>query len=221
MLTSKVSSLYAGGTGRLEPEGHLSGIFKRPLFEGAEITALGIAGDEHCDPRVHGGPEKAVHQFAVENYGRLAQHVPVAKCALVPGSIGENLSAAGMTESNVCIGDVFQVGSAILQVSQPRSPCWKIDHRFGVEGMSRVVLQERMTGWYFRVLQSGFVRAGDRIELAERQTQTFSIEEFWSLQASHRPSVDELRNLASVPGLADAWKRKLDERVTWLHKLAS
>lgn len=221
MLTSKVSSLYAGGIGRLEPEGQLSGIFKRPLRGEAEITVMGIVGDEHCDRRVHGGPEKAVHQFAAENYRRLAEHFPEVQSALVPGSIGENLSASAMTEKNVHIGDVFQVGSAVLQVSQPRSPCWKIDHRFGVERMSMLIVQEKMTGWYYRVLQRGFIRIGDDICLLERQTHKFSIEEFCSVQSNHRPQLNELHDLASVRGLADAWKRRLHERLAWLHKRAS
>lgn len=217
-LTSKIDHVFAGGTGVLKPEGQRSGIFKRRRSGPARVEILGIVGDEHADRRVHGGPEKAVHHYAAENYELLAQ--AFAQCAheLIPGSLGENISAHGLTEQNVHIGDVFQVGSAVLQVSQPRSPCWKINHRFDAERMSMHVAKERITGWYYRVLQPGFIEATDVIELLDRQTQRFSIDEFWQVQLSHRPVIDDLLALAATPGLAEDWKRRLSERAKWLQK---
>ncbi|MDZ4327044.1 MAG: MOSC domain-containing protein [Pseudomonas sp.] len=217
-LTSRIDHVFAGGMGVLMPEGQRSGIFKQRRAGPARVEFQGIVGDEHADRRVHGGPEKAVHHYAAENYQRLAQ--AFAHCApeLIPGSLGENLSALGLSERNVHIGDVFQVGSTVLQVSQPRSPCWKINHRFDAERMSMHVAKERITGWYYRVLQPGFIEAGDTIELLERQTQRFSIDEFWQVQLSHRPVIDDLLALAAIRGLAEDWKRRLSERAKWLQK---
>lgn len=219
-LTSNIDYVFAGGIGVLKPEGQRTGIFKRRLSGPARVEILGIVGDEHGDTRVHGGPEKAVHHYAAENYQHLA--LAFAHCAheLMPGSLGENISARGLSERNVHIGDVFQVGSAVLQVSQPRSPCWKINHRFDAERMSMHVAKERITGWYYRVIQPGFIEAGDRIELLERHTQRFSIDEFWRVQLSHRPLIDDLLELAATPGLAEDWRRRLSERAKWLKKAA-
>lgn len=218
---STIDHLFAGGTGYLDQEGHRSGIFKRRTLDRVRVEVEGIVGDEQADRRVHGGPEKAVHQYAFENYAKIAQAFPHSSSLLVPGSLGENISAKDLSESNVHIGDMFRVGSAIFQVSQPRSPCWKINHRFGEERMSVYVAQSRITGWYYRVLTPGEIQAGDGITLLERQTDRFSIEQFWRVQLSHRPSVDDLIELIAVPGLAEEWKKRLRERVAWLRKLAT
>lgn len=217
-LASNVASLFAGGIGYLEPEGHRSGIFKKKIFQRATVTVQGILGDEQADKRVHGGPEKAVHHYAAENYQRLAEQFPHNAHAFVPGSIGENISAMRLTEENVHIGDIFRIGSALAQVSQPRSPCWKIDHRFGIERLSMVVAREFITGWYYRVIEPGFIEAGDGIELLERQDGSFSIAQFWRIQLLHQPSTHDLLNLAAIPGLAMDWQRRLTERARWLHK---
>jgi MOSC domain-containing protein YiiM len=217
-LTSKIDHIFAGGMGTLKPEGQRTGILKQKVSGPARVEFHGIVGDQHGDPRVHGGPEKAVHHYAAENYQRLA--LAFAHCAheLIPGSLGENISALELSERNVHIGDVFQIGSAVLQISQPRSPCWKINHRFDAERMSMHVAKERITGWYYRVIQPGFIEAGDTIELLERQTQRFSIDEFWQVQLSHRPLIDDLLELTTVRGLAEDWKRRLGERAKWLQK---
>ncbi|KVG89353.1 hypothetical protein WJ36_27160 [Burkholderia ubonensis] len=212
---STIDSLFAGGTGYL-PEGQRSGIFKRRITDFVRVEAVGISGDEQADPRVHGGPEKAVHHYAAENYTQLAQVFPDSAPELVPGSLGENISARLLSEQNVHIGDIFQVGSAaLLQVSQPRSPCWKINHRFGVDGMSMLVAQTRITGWYYRVICPGTIQPGDAIALVERQTNRFSIDQFWQVQLAHHPSVEDLDALSAVRGLAPDWKRRLSERVKW------
>ncbi|QID17346.1 MOSC domain-containing protein [Nitrogeniibacter mangrovi] len=217
-LKSTIDLVFAGGMGVLAPEGQRSGIFKRRIAGPARVEAHGIVGDEHGDPRVHGGPEKAVHQYAADNYAHLAQAFPQCSNALVPGSLGENLSALHLTERNVHIGDIFRAGSTVLQVSQPRSPCWKISHRFGIERMSMHVAQTRITGWYYRVIEPGLIQQGDEMRLLDRQTERFSIDQFWQVQSSHRPALDDLLELAAVPGLAEDWKRRLIERVKWLRK---
>lgn len=215
-LGATIEGLFAGGLGVLDVEGHTSGIFKRRIDDYAAIEVGGIVGDEHADSRVHGGPEKAVHQFAAENYARLAGGFPFRMSALVPGSLGENISASGLSEHNVHIGDVFVVGTAVLQVSQPRSPCWKINHRFSVDEMSAFIVKARITGWYYRVINPGIVRAGDRMTLVERHTDVVSIDRFWQVQLAHRPSLEDLATVADALGLAPDWKRRLSERLRWL-----
>jgi MOSC domain-containing protein YiiM len=219
-LISKIDHVFAGGLGVLQPEGQRTGIFKQRHSSPVRVELHGIVGDQHGDTRVHGGPEKAVHQYAAQNYERLAQAFAQSAPQLVAGSLGENISGVGLSECNVHIGDVFRIGSSVLQVSQPRSPCWKINHRFDAEHLSMFIARERITGWYYRVVQPGFIEAGDRIELLERHTERFSIDQFWQVQLSHRPIIDELVALAATQGLAEDWKRRLSERAKWLQKRA-
>lgn len=217
-LTSKIDHVFAGGLEVLQPEGQRTGMFKRRITGPARVELHGIVGDQHGDTRVHGGPEKALHHYAAQHYGRLAQAFTHSAGQLVAGSLGENISACGLSECSVHIGDVFRIGSSVVQVSQPRSPCWKINHRFDAEHMSMFVAKERITGWYYRVLQPGFIEVGDRFERLERHTELFSIDQFWRVQLSHRPVIDDLLALAAAPGLADDWKRRLTQRANWLQK---
>jgi MOSC domain-containing protein YiiM len=215
---SKVDAIFAGGITCLEPEGQRTGIYKRRVAAAARVALHGIVGDEQGDPRMHGGPEKAVHQYAAENYARLASGFPACVTALVPGSLGENISARHLTELNVHIGDIFRIGSTIMQVSQTRSPCWKINHRFSAELLSMHMVKLRATGWYYRVIQPGFIQPGDDISLLERQTERFSIDEFWKVQLTHRPDIDSLLEISAIPGLAEEWRSRLTERVKWLRR---
>jgi MOSC domain-containing protein YiiM len=211
-----IAAVFAGGTVRLDPDGRESGIVKTPVRGRIAVDAQGLAGDVQCDRRAHGGPEKAVHQFAAASYRRLAAHAPECAPVLAVGSIGENLSAEGMDEANVHVGDVYQAGTTLLEVSQPRSPCWKIDARYGTEGLAAFIATHGITGWYYRVLRPGQMEAGDAITLVDRRDDAPSIERFWRVQTAHRPELAELQRLADAPGLSADWKRRLEQRLAWL-----
>jgi MOSC domain-containing protein YiiM len=211
----RIAAIFVGEVSPLPPEGQPTGIFKRPVAS-ASVTTNGIAGDHQADRRVHGGPEKAVHQYTTANYARLAVEFPAIAPALVPGSLGENLSAHGWSEDNVHIGDVFRIGTVRLQVSQPRSPCWKINHKFGVAELSRHIAATGITGWYYRVLAPGRIAVGDPFERVEQAADPITIADFWRIVLAHRPNPNELARLAACPGLAPNWRTKLADRVAWL-----
>ncbi len=215
-LHTHITQLFAGGIGVLEQEGHRSGIFKRRITARVEVNALGIVGDEHADPRVHGGAEKALHQYCADNYAALKAAFPNAASELILGSIGENIAASTLCEKNVHIGDTFRIGTVLAQVSQPRSPCWKINHRFGAPEMSTFVANHHITGWYYRVLEAGHIQERDSITLVDRQTERFSIDEFWRVQLSHRPDVADLEAIAKIPGLCPEWRHRIRGRATRL-----
>ena len=144
--------LFSGGLTRIEEHGQSTGIYKKPVIGPIELSFEGLAGDIQADRRVHGGPEKALHQYAVDNYRRLAERLPAIAAQLLVGSIGENISAAEVDESTVFIGDIFSLGRARVQVSQPRSPCWKIDHRYAHDGVARLIAETQHApsrrGWH-------------------------------------------------------------------------
>jgi MOSC domain-containing protein YiiM len=214
-ISSGPVALFAGRLQPLPPEGQITGIFKQPVAR-ALVSAEGLAGDAQGDRRVHGGPEKAVHYYPAEHYTRLAERLPGLAAALVPGVLGENVSATGLTEQDVCIGDVYALGECRLQVSQPRRPCWKISHRLEHPGLSRLVADLGLTGWYFRVLEGGEIRAGDGLERVECPAPGLTLARLWAASEAHRPALDELRALAAAPGLNEDWVRRLTERADWL-----
>lgn len=215
-----IGGIFIGERRTLEPEGTPTGLFKRRADGPVQVTAAGIPGDFHGDPRVHGGPDKALHHYHAGHYAGLGAAFPAAAAALVPGALGENLSGEGLDEHSACIGDIYRIGSCTVQLSQPRRPCWKINHRFDLPGLSAHVEREAVTGWYYRVLEAGRICAGDTVALMERSADAVSVAGFVHLTTRHRPSPAALDRLAGLAGLADAWRQRLAARRDWLARQA-
>ena len=209
-------SLFIGGIAPLPGNGRPTGIFKQPVAAPLQLDSEGFAGDQQADRSVHGGPEKAVHLYPASHYARLAQAFPEIADLLIPGSLGENISSPILDESQVRIGDVFALGNALIQVCQPRNPCWKIDARFGEAGIAAFIAEHRLTGWYFRVVKPGNVSPDDTLELVTPATGTPSLADAMDLWHSHRPTPQSLHALAALPGIAANWQRKIIERTAWL-----
>src|SRR5574343_659543 len=133
-------SLFIGGIRLLPESGRPTGMYKQPATGPLELGPEGFVGDQQADRRVHGGPDKAVHLYPARHYARLAARFPEAAALLVAGSNGENLSTPDLDENDIHLGDIWQLGTARLQLSQPRSPCWKIDERYACDGMAQAML---------------------------------------------------------------------------------
>jgi MOSC domain-containing protein YiiM len=209
-------SLFIGGIAPLPESGRPTGMFKRPVTAALELDQEGFAGDAQADRRVHGGPEKAVHLYPARHYARLAAAFPEAAGALVPGSLGENISCAALDEGSVRVGAIFALGTARLQVCQPRSPCWKIDDRFATDGMAAFIAEHGLTGWYFRVLAPGTVAPGDLMQCVDSAPAAPTLAAAAALWREHRPPVAELRRLVACPGIAGGWRDKVAARADWL-----
>lgn len=211
-------SLFIGTIAPLPDSGRPTGMFKHPVSASLQLGIEGFAGDEQADRRVHGGPEKAVHLYPAIHYARLAERFPEATGQLQPGSLGENISSPTLDETQVRVGDIFRLGDAHLQLCQPRSPCWKIDDRFGVDGMAAFIAEQRLTGWYFRVLQPGTVTPDATLDLVEAAANAPTLAAAMALWQAHRPALEALRQLAATPGIASDWQRKIVDRLNWLEK---
>lgn len=211
-----VDAVFVGDLRPLPPEGQLSGIFKTAVLGRVRLTPAGLEGDRQGDPRYHGGPEKALHHYPAEHYARLSAHWPELEGRLAPGVLGENLSTRGMNEHSVCIGDVYRLGDCLIQVSQPRQPCWKISHRLDVSRASVFVADEGITGWYYRVLEGGELQAGDELMLLERPNPWLPLAEYWQSVTAHRPEPATLRRIAVAVGLAADKAARCAERADWL-----
>ena len=149
-------------------------IFKEPVLLRVCVSRLNLEGDRQADLRVHGGPDKAVYAYDLSGYEhwsrKLSRELPF-------GQFGENLTVEGMPETEVRINDTYRIGSALLQVSQPRSPCGKLVMKMGIPGFARDFLASGRTGFYLRVLEEGEIGAGDAIELVSREPGQITVEQ--------------------------------------------
>lgn len=203
--------------GRIHPLGNAggrSGIDKQAQMRPVHLSACGLAGDEQEDTRHHGGPEKALHHYAAEHYDRWRGELPqVAATCWKAGGFGENLSTTGLHEENVCVGDIFRLGTARIQVSQARQPCWKLNLRFGCADMAARVQNSLRTGWYYRVLEAGEIAPGDGFILLERPCPAWPLARL--LHYFYRECLDQdaLCTIAALPCLSPSWRKLAGQRL--------
>lgn len=204
-----VRQVLAGRPRELRP-GCLSSLGRQPVGR-LSVELDGAAGDACADARHHGGPEKALHAYPFEHY--TAWHALWPREGLWrPGAFGENLSTQGLDETSQCIGDVMRIGSALVQVSQGRLPCWKLNIAFGQPDMARRVQDSGRMGWYLRVLQSGAIEAGDAIELLARPHPAWSLVRVQRCLFQRAHSDAELAALAELPELSPNWRERFARR---------
>ncbi len=210
-----IDAVLAGKVRPYTRPGSTSAIDKQPVGGRVRIETLGLVGDEQADPRVHGGPDKAVHHYPFDHYAPWREELGdlVAPGRLdAPGAFGENLSSRGLTEDDVCLGDRFRIGTAVVEVSQGRQPCWKLSDRIGVADMARRVQTSGRRGWYYRVLQRGEVRLGDAVELDARPFPEWNLRRLCALIFERSLDVGELRGALELP-LVPSWRKLIDTRL--------
>ncbi|WP_194722497.1 MOSC domain-containing protein [Noviherbaspirillum malthae] len=159
-----------------------TGIHKQAVEGRVAVGKLGLAGDEQADLTVHGGLNKAVYAYPSEHYAFWAKQRAAALKRdepLAPGTMGENLTLQGLLESDVWIGDRLRIGSTLLQVTEPRHPCYKFNAKMGFGHAAKMMLQSGYSGFYLRVLETGEIAAGDAVELiaGPRETSIVQINE--------------------------------------------
>lgn len=208
--------------GELQPlgaRGAVSGIAKTPVDGPVQLARLGLAGDAHADLRVHGGPEKAVHHYPFDHYSAWRETLPPDadhKLLAAPGAFGENISTRGLTEADVCIGDRYRLGTALVEVSQARQPCWKLSERFRYPGMSRAVQQSMRTGWYYRVLEDGEASSGDTLERVARPHPEWTLARTLHVLYVDRLNLEALTAMAALAPLAESWRKLARQRLACL-----
>lgn len=201
------------GTARPFNGAELSAITKRPREGRVQVLAEGLAPDEQADRRVHGGPEMALHLYPLDHHafwrGEIGDHAALDE----PGGFGSNLAVSGLTEDMVHIGDRFRLGSALIEISQPRQPCWKIEHRFGQTGMVARIVETGRCGWYFRVIETGEVAAGDSLERIATGAADWSVARAFAALVAGKASRAELAELAELPTLSPKMRAKATARL--------
>lgn len=210
---AEVAALLTGRAVDFTRPGSRSAIAKVPTSARLALVETGLRGDEQGDLRVHGGPDKAIHHYPYEHYrawrGAIGGHALLAG----PGAFGENLSTLGVTEADVCLGDQLLLGTARVEVSQSRQPCWKQSDRFGIADMARQMQDSGRTGWYYRVLEPGEVQAGDGLILLERPFPQWTLARLIEVLYHQRhPPPSVLEALLGLP-LVPSWRRIFERRL--------
>ncbi|TVR89667.1 MAG: MOSC domain-containing protein [Spirochaetaceae bacterium] len=211
------------------PAGELSAIQKTPVSGAVALESTGLRGDEQAE-HGHGGPDKALLHYPAEHYQLWRNRHPSFR--LTPGGLGENLSTMGMTEGTVCIGDRFRVhlpgqivadttkgsgaenrNEVVLELSEPRQPCWKLGHNAGVRELPLLIQQEAATGWYYRVITAGVVAAGATLELISRPHPDWPLERIIRGVYETPPDPEFLSSLISLPELGAGWRALAAKRL--------
>lgn len=188
-----------------------TGFFKEPVDGPRMLRKTNLEGDGQADLVHHGGVDKAVLAYSAQHYP--AWRPSMNQPSLPFGAFGENFTVNGLTEADVCIGDVWRVGDdAVVQVSQPRQPCWKLARRWRFKSLPLDVQESGRTGWYFRVLAEGIVAAGMRLVLVERSHPEWSVARANDVMHNRKSDVETSLALAAVPPLSESWRTTLTQR---------
>ena len=206
MSDARLLSVQTGRTAPLGPDEVPSAFVKTARQGPVAVMRLGLDGDEQADLSVHGGPEKAVYAYAAQHYPQWAQQFPELAAHFTGGAMGENLTVSGLEESAICVGDVHQAGSALLQVCQPRQPCFKFDLRHNNKFLPKAMVKNGFAGWYYRVLRVGQLQAGDALTLHARPNPDFPFTRLIQIVYHGKATKDEIRRMAELEGLASQWR---------------
>jgi ferredoxin-NADP reductase/MOSC domain-containing protein YiiM len=202
-----------GKVARLGKSDIMSGIAKSVCAGPVFVADKLIAGDKYGSPQLHGGAEQVILQYPEEHYAAWQEEFPERAERLRAGGFGENFVASGFNESNICIGDVVEVGEARLQVSMPRQPCFRLNHRFEQPSMARRVQQTCRTGWYYRVLRPGAVSSGDTLRIVERPHPEWTISKIQHYLYVDTGNVEAMATLADLelmaPLMRDMFRKRL------------
>lgn len=196
-----------------------TGIFKTPVIGRVMLRTLNLDGDRQADLSVHGGPSKAVYVYPSEHYDYWKEELP--ELELPWGMFGENFTTAGLSESELNIGDKFRVGAATVVVTEPRMPCYKLGIKFGRADIVKRFLASERSGFYLAVLQEGEVGAGDAIEPLERNEKSLTVRDITRLYTTEKHNVSLLRRAIEVEALPESWRDYFRNRLEKLTRISN
>ena len=216
-MKTAIEAVMTGGPKPFGPNGEKSAIRKTQVTGPTMLSSAGVEGDEHTDPN-HGGAEKALLHYALEGYELWARRFP--GFALGAGGFGENIVTRGMTEENVCVGDRYRVGDAVVvEVTQPRQPCWKLSYNAldpatgEFPDVAAAMQEEAAPGWYYRVLKPGPIERGMPMELTERPSPEWTLARL--IRGFYGTPLDDsfLREAITVDRLGTEWRTAMERRI--------
>lgn len=213
MPAGKVLSVNVGLPREFEYGGRpaRSAIWKEPVAGRIPVRGVNLAGDDQADRKAHGGPDKAVYAYAVEDVrwweGELRR-------SLLPGQFGENLTTEGVAVNDALVGERWKVGTAVLEVSEPRVPCWRLGVRMEDPRFPRRFTEALRPGAYLRIIAEGDVGAGDDIDVVERPDHDLTVRDVLRIYAFDHDAVERLAVAPRLSGSWRGWARRLMEKAS-------
>lgn len=220
IAAGRLDAVHTGRPAPLGGGGKLTAFVKTPVAGRVAIHPLGVEGDTQVNKRYHGGLEKAVYGYPVSGYPGWRADFPDMAERFGPGAMGENLVVAGQDEATVHIGDVIRCGTATLQIAQIREPCATFAAVSGTPRVVKAMVKSGRCGWYYRVLEPGFVAAGDGHDVVDRPNPDWPVARFVATALGKAGAVDALAELATLPGLTAEWQARMAKAVA-AHKGAA
>ena len=211
-MLAMIASIQIGKTQQYCNDGQSweSAIEKLPVAGPIVVLSDGLDGDEQADRVHHGGPDKAILAYNSGHFSAWQEEFP--DWSVSGGTFGENLTIDGVSESDVCIGDVFRIGTAVVQVSQPRQPCWKLSRKWNIPKLAVLVQKTGRTGWYFRVRETGTVNSGDQLELIKRPHLEFTVQRAHEIMHAKPRNAEADLLLSQCRSLSASWREQLERR---------
>jgi len=209
---SLISNVIELRLGKIEGQLDSKTAINKHTVNKSQVNRLGLINDEQAEV-FHGGLDRALLQHDKLHYKILAQRFPRSKHLFVAGGFGENLVVEGMNEHNLCIGDQFKIGSCLLEISQPRSPCFKLNTRFEEPSLARFVQENQQTGWFYRVLKEGTIQVNDEIHLIKRPHPKWTIAKVLHCLYIDTNDQEACQELAVLDPLADETKDVFIDRL--------
>jgi MOSC domain-containing protein YiiM len=210
LLSIQVGRPAERGADTISKKYWTSGIFKFPVSGPVWLGKTNLDGDGQADLKNHGGPDRVVLSYGASRYPAWREELGIPDFPY--GGFGENLTISELTEERVCIGDIFQIGEVIVQVSQPRYPCWKLGRRWQIKRLPDLVLKKAQGGWYNRVLQEGHVEAGMPVLLVERPYSQHPVNRVFGLLCNWFEDAEATAELATLEALSVGWRREFYAR---------
>ncbi|BAJ03161.1 MOSC domain-containing protein [Shewanella violacea] len=210
----KIGMVNAVLVGKIVPfaKGSQSAINKKLTTDRQQASRLGFIHDEQGDRRFHGGVEKALHCYASEHYPEWRKELGEKPIFQALGAFGENISSIGLNEDTICLKDKIRIGTTLLEVSQGRMPCWKLNIRFEQHDMAQRLQNTLRTGWYFRVLDEGYIGEGDEIILCDRPYPDWPLSRIMKLIFEGCLDEQALQQVLNLP-LVDSWRKLVENRL--------
>jgi MOSC domain-containing protein YiiM len=189
-----------------------TGIFKEPVSGRVMLRTLNLEGDGQADLKAHGGTYKAAYVYSMENYDYWKREL--GRTDFTFGQFGENLTVEGMLDDAVYVGDQFRVGSALVEVTQPRVPCFKLGIKMGMPQFPKMFLTSGRPGFYLRVLEEGEVGAGDVVAGVKTDPERMTVQEVCHLLYFDQENVERAKKALRIRALSRGWRRSFEERLT-------
>ncbi len=211
LLSVQVGKPIEQDADNLSDKSWQSSIFRTPVEGPVWLSKTNLEGNQQADTQNHGGPFMAVLVYNAEHYPVWREELNLPD--LVYGGFGENFTVSELTETTVCIGDTYQIGESVMvEVSQPRLPCWKLNRRWAIEDLTKRVDNKRWPGWYFRVLKEGYVEAGQPLTLLMRPYPQYTIDRVFGLMNKWENHPAALVELAGLESISPEWRGRFAER---------